>query len=292
MNFTRLLTASALAQPSSPSVCLDDRRVDYLALSMTAQRIATILAERHGIGRGDRVTVMLPDVPEFAFVYFGVLWGGGVAAVLDPTLDTDGIAAAVRDSGARLMIAWHAGAEEVEAACAAAEIDVDWLFVEPGEFSRLLAGVSPRLRLHDPVPTELAVVHFPAAAPSITLSHGELILGARSLAQAASLTSADVVLNAAQPGPDSCEVLGAAVSVGASLILTGETNHGQEAGGRRPSPAATVAIGSAGAIDSLLGCPNGGTLDRAPGRSALRVCVQSDPREVEEMVSPTQTAAS
>ena len=35
------------------------------------------LLHEHGVGPGDRVGIMLPNVPEFAFVYYGVLRAGG-----------------------------------------------------------------------------------------------------------------------------------------------------------------------------------------------------------------------
>jgi long-chain acyl-CoA synthetase len=47
--------------------------------------MVTLLREQ-GLSTGDRVGVMLPNVAEFAIVYYGVLRAGGVAVPMNPLL--------------------------------------------------------------------------------------------------------------------------------------------------------------------------------------------------------------
>ena len=47
--------------------------------------MATLLRE-HGVGPGDRVGVMLPNVPEFPLAYYGILQAGAVVVPINVLL--------------------------------------------------------------------------------------------------------------------------------------------------------------------------------------------------------------
>ena len=144
MNFAEVLQRSARLDPGRTVLLHAGSRVDYLAVHMAARRIATILARHHGIVPGDRVAVLLPDTPELAFATYGILWAGAVICALDPDTDPDELADALTTAGAKLLIGWHALAEAVEQGADA--LHIDWLLVEPREFSRLLAATPRTLR--------------------------------------------------------------------------------------------------------------------------------------------------
>jgi long-chain acyl-CoA synthetase len=71
-NLADNLTASAARHPSRPALRLDRAVITYAELKDAAQRVAGGLRER-GVEPGDRVGVMLPNVPQFAAAYYGVL---------------------------------------------------------------------------------------------------------------------------------------------------------------------------------------------------------------------------
>ena len=50
---------------------------------------------------------MLPNVPEFAVVYYGVLRAGAVVVPINPLLKEREVAFYLSDSGARMVFAWH-----------------------------------------------------------------------------------------------------------------------------------------------------------------------------------------
>ena len=160
MNFAQALRRSSRRDPSGTALLHDGRRVDFLALAMAAQRFATILARHHGIVAGDRVAVQLPDTPELAFTAYGIMWIGAVLHALDPATDARELSDALTATEAKLLIGWHALAESVEQVSGALEID--WLLVEPGEFSRLLAAIPPRAPLVDVVDDAPAILLGPA----------------------------------------------------------------------------------------------------------------------------------
>ncbi|TMC46478.1 MAG: long-chain fatty acid--CoA ligase, partial [Chloroflexi bacterium] len=63
-NLSSMLRESALANPDKPALILDDLRMSYRELDEAVSLVAAGLRAR-GIGRGDRVGVMLPNVPQF-----------------------------------------------------------------------------------------------------------------------------------------------------------------------------------------------------------------------------------
>ena len=79
------MTASARRRPDHVAVKLDDAEVTYGLLDEGSARIAGLLRER-GIGPGDRVGVMLPNVPYFPVVYFGIVRAGAVVVPMNVLL--------------------------------------------------------------------------------------------------------------------------------------------------------------------------------------------------------------
>jgi long-chain acyl-CoA synthetase len=94
--------------------------VSYAALDDASARVADLLRER-GIEPGDRIGLMLPNVPQFAFAYYGVLRAGGVVVPMNVPLKHREVAFHLSDSGAKLLLAWHDFAEAAEAGAARAE---------------------------------------------------------------------------------------------------------------------------------------------------------------------------
>src|SRR3954451_8915555 len=84
-NLASLLTETAQRHADRPALKLDDATMSYAALDEATARVAGLLRER-GIGAGDRVGVMLPNVPHFAIVYYGVLRAGGVVVPMNVLL--------------------------------------------------------------------------------------------------------------------------------------------------------------------------------------------------------------
>jgi long-chain acyl-CoA synthetase len=140
VNLATLLTSSARRRSGATALRLDGREVSYHALDAASARMAALLTAR-GVRPGDRVGVMLPNVPEFAIAYYGVLRAGGVVVPMNVLLKVREIAYHLADAGARMLLAWHGFAEEAEAGAAA--VGVACLFLTPGELQRVLARHEP-----------------------------------------------------------------------------------------------------------------------------------------------------
>ena len=75
LNLASLLTESAERSPENPAIRLGEVELSYGELDERSARLASLLREK-GVGPGDRVGVMLPNVPEFPIAYYGVLRAG------------------------------------------------------------------------------------------------------------------------------------------------------------------------------------------------------------------------
>ena len=139
-SLAQILTESTAEHGDRPALKLDDTVVTYDALHESATRVAGLLKER-GLEPGDRVGIMLPNVPYFGAVYYGVLRAGGVVVPINVLLKGREVAFYLSDSGAKLIVAWHGFADAaVEGAQAAGAATI---IVQPGDFERLLAD-APR----------------------------------------------------------------------------------------------------------------------------------------------------
>ncbi len=74
-------------------------KLTYLQLNMLVERFARALIQL-GLRPGDRVSVCLPNVPQFPIAFFGVLRAGGVAVPTNPLYTAPELAHQLEDSGA------------------------------------------------------------------------------------------------------------------------------------------------------------------------------------------------
>jgi long-chain acyl-CoA synthetase len=156
MNLANNLVRSANRYPDRPAVRLDATVLTYAALDDASARAAGLL-RRHGVQAGDRVAVMLPNLPEFAVVYYAVLRAGAVVVPMNPLLKEREVAYYLDDAGARLIVAWTGCA--AEAAAGASRAGVPGLVVGDG-FADLLAATPAATDVVDRAATDTAVILY------------------------------------------------------------------------------------------------------------------------------------
>ena len=103
MNLAANLTATARRHGDRTALALGDAELTYAELDLASAKVAGMLRER-GLRPGDRVGVMLPNVPQFAMAYYGVLRMGGVVVPMNPLLKPREVSHYVSDSGAALVL--------------------------------------------------------------------------------------------------------------------------------------------------------------------------------------------
>src|ERR1700726_1460512 len=99
----RLLSARVAAHPQREALVDSRRRVTYAELKDGIDRTGAVL-KRHGIGRGDVVTVQLPNWIEFAFVFFALELLGAVANKISPDFRSREVSYILRFSKSRAYV--------------------------------------------------------------------------------------------------------------------------------------------------------------------------------------------
>ena len=85
LNLAVILEESATRNPDKVAVILDDFKLTYGQLNMAANQVANALVGA-GLKPGDRVGMMLPNIPQFPIVYFGILKAGMIAVPMNVLL--------------------------------------------------------------------------------------------------------------------------------------------------------------------------------------------------------------
>ena len=138
-NLADNLTRTAEQHGDRPAVKLDDLVMTYAELQDGARRVATLLKSQ-GVGPGDRVGLVMPNVPPFPVVFYGALAIGAVVVPMNPLLKGREVKYYLEDSGASIVLAWKDMAEE--AGKGASEVGIECVEVGP-DFAEVLAGHDP-----------------------------------------------------------------------------------------------------------------------------------------------------
>ena len=139
-NLAQNLSDSAARYPDHPALRLDEHVLSYAQLDALAARLATLVREA-GLRMGDRVGLMMPNLPSFAVIAYGVLRAGGVVVPMNPLLKAREVASYLTDSGAKLIFAWEGAAQA--AADGAAQAGAGCRTVTPGAFEAALGALAP-----------------------------------------------------------------------------------------------------------------------------------------------------
>ena len=99
-----LLERAASVFPDRPSVVHGARRYTWSETWTRARRLGSALAQR-GIGKGDTVAAMLPNIPEMFECHFGVPLTGAIFNALNTRLDAATIAFVLNHGEAKILIA-------------------------------------------------------------------------------------------------------------------------------------------------------------------------------------------
>jgi acetyl-CoA synthetase len=92
--------------------------ISYGALRESSNRLANALAG-HGIGRGDRIAILLPQAPAVAASHIAIYKLGAIALPLAILFGNEAISYRLQDSGARALITNAQGVEKLAGARAA-----------------------------------------------------------------------------------------------------------------------------------------------------------------------------
>jgi len=103
MNVKEALENTASEIPHKEAIVLGAQRVTYGELDEASNRAANALLEL-GMKKGDRVAILMSHSPEWVINYFGIVKGGGVSVLLNPSLKAPELDSLLRDSDSEILI--------------------------------------------------------------------------------------------------------------------------------------------------------------------------------------------
>ena len=119
------------------AIVTDDGTLTYAELDVAVRRFASAL-KRAGVGRDERVALVLPDGPLFATAFWGTIAAGAVAVPVSTLLKAHDYRAIVSDCGARVVVA----DPQILPAAELADLEVD---VWPPDDARARLHAAPPL---------------------------------------------------------------------------------------------------------------------------------------------------
>lgn len=99
----RFLENAAEALPKRTATIFYGSRISYQDLDQQANQFANLLIQL-GIEAGQRVLIVLPNMPQLIIAYYGVLKAGGVVVFPNPDAGAEEIVEQARQTGARLLV--------------------------------------------------------------------------------------------------------------------------------------------------------------------------------------------
>ena len=119
-----------------------DLRWSYDVVAQKARKMAGLLAA-HGVRRGERVLIVLPDAPPFAWAFFGILARGAVVALGNPHAPIENVEYLVAYTRATAIITIPEVAEKLRAMVERPGSEVQAVFVVPD----VATGEDPEQRI-------------------------------------------------------------------------------------------------------------------------------------------------
>ncbi len=123
MNICEHLTVPARLVPDREALVFESRRYSYAQLDALTIQAAELL-RRAGVAPGDRVAIMLPNVPSFVVWYYAALRIGGVALSISTRSVADEVSFVISDSGARALVTDSTALAAVSTALESSDIAV------------------------------------------------------------------------------------------------------------------------------------------------------------------------
>jgi long-chain acyl-CoA synthetase len=206
-NLSTILRESRLSHPDKPVVILDEHSLPYTMVDHAADRVAQALRD-NGIAPGSAVGLMLPNVPQFPIVYFGILRAGCVAVPMNVLLKAPEVHYYLQDSGAEAFFFW--GDFAAEAVHGSADLPDMKLRVSvaatPGtpppdgaeDFMTVVAAVTPSGDIFPTRPDDTAIILYTSGTTGkpkgAQLTHDNLLMQCIVGARIAGVGADDVTL--------------------------------------------------------------------------------------------------
>ena len=220
-NLSSLLEDAAAGHPDHAALRMDDFVLTYAQLREAAGRMSTLLASL-GVEPGDRVGLMLPNIPAFPIAFYGALAAGAVVVPMNPLLKEREVAYYLGDSGARALVTWDMFAGE--AAKGAADVGAEMISSPMVDLADTYGGLAPARTSSGRHDDDDAVILYTSGTTGrpkgAELTHAGLVANAEVSAQLFGVGPDDVIMGCLPLFHVFGLTCGLNVSVGSAATLT------------------------------------------------------------------------
>ncbi|MBN1558683.1 AMP-binding protein [candidate division KSB1 bacterium] len=189
---------SAQSAPSQRALVIEDTEITYHSFINAVKKLAGGLVEL-GIEKGDRVAILLPNVPHFCISYYAILAANGIAVPLNFMHNAKELEHQLKDSGAKILIVWQAFLPQVLSAYQTASTCVELLVLGDRAFkeSKSLTHIITHSM---PLASELSISESDVAVINYTSGIADEAMGAE-LTHEAILFNANTCIEMLKIGP-------------------------------------------------------------------------------------------
>ena len=191
LNLAHFLDVTAAEYPDTTAVILDDRRLSYMEVAAAAKRVASALHAK-GIGKGDKVAMMIPNTPHFPIIYYGILHTGATVVPVNVLYTQHEIEHYLKDSESVAFFAYKLFEGEAIKAFNAMEGCKHYISVSTPDdmemppvgdnFMHLVIGAEPEFDTVQTMPDDTAVILYTSgttgAPKGAELTHFNLFFNA------------------------------------------------------------------------------------------------------------------
>ena len=103
ISVTQLLDESIAKYPNHTAMTFFGKTISYKELSNNIQKVAKALS-KIGVGKGDRVAIMLPNCPQYPMSFYSILTCGAIVVQVNPMYKASELIHILNDSGAKVII--------------------------------------------------------------------------------------------------------------------------------------------------------------------------------------------
>ncbi len=205
LNLALILHESARKDPEHLAVVLDSFKFTYGQMDAFSSQVASSL-KTAGLKKGDRVGLMLPNVPQFVMAYFGILKAGGIVVPMNVLLKAPEVSFYMGDSDSRFLIVWDDFAGEALKGIANLKSVTTYVALKPGNsdapagtrnFMELLGG-NPKFDMEATAADDTAVILYTSGTTGkpkgAELTHANLFLNCHFVSHVFQSTPDDVTL--------------------------------------------------------------------------------------------------
>jgi acyl-CoA synthetase (AMP-forming)/AMP-acid ligase II len=176
------------------------RSYTYAELQGASLKVAGGFAAE-GLGKGDVVAVLSPNIPEYAIVFHAVALAGGAVTPINPTYTVEEIEYQLRDSGARYLVTIQLFLDQARAAAATSGVEEIFVIGEAEgarSFFELLAADPTAEQVEVDPATDVVVLPYSSGTTGlpkgVELTHRNLVANLSQTEPSTTVTPDDVVL--------------------------------------------------------------------------------------------------